>query len=195
MPLAAKNMGTRGSKEQPELTTHMARLVGLVDLGHQPGYEYQGKKIESSWQIEFTYELPRALMEDGRPHFVSEQVKVDDYEGKSIVSKMMSRVRTLDPENISNDGKDLAALLGKPCMVTLSPGNNGYVKLKGQAAVGGVPLGVEVPPLVNPTFVFDMEDPDMDLFYSFPQFKQERIVAAINYEETELCRQLLASDM
>jgi hypothetical protein len=190
MALRAENKGGPRSKEQPEVTTHMARLVGLTTLGHQPGYTHNGNEIESSWKIEFTYELPNSIMKDGRPHWVSEEVKINDFEGKGITSTMMARVRTMDPANESNDGQDLTKLLGKPCMVTLSEGTNGFVKMKGQAAVGGIPLGLEVPPLVNDPFVFDMDEPDMERYESFPPFKQEKIKRALNLEETELYRQL-----
>ena len=194
MALKAENKGGQRNSDQPTTTTHMARLVGLTDLGHQPSFIHNGQEIPSAWKIEFTYELPNSKMKDGRPHWVSEEVKINDFEGKGIISTMMARVRTLDPDNESNDGKDLTKLLDKPCMVTLSTGNNGYVRMKGQACVGGIPLGLEVPPLANPIHTFDMDDPDMELFASFPPFKQEKIKRAINFKETELFKQLALDD-
>lgn len=190
MALKAENKGGSRGGDQPALSTHMGRLVGLIDIGHQPSFLHNGKEIPSSWKVEFTYELPNSLMQDGRPHWVSEEVKVNDFEGKGITSTMMARVRTLDPTNESKDGKDLPKLLGKPCMVTLVPGNNGFVRMKGQSCVGGIPLGLEVPPLANEPFTFDMDEPDMEVFSNFPPFTQEKIKRALNFSETELYRKL-----
>lgn len=191
MALSAKGKGgPRGEKDVPEAGTHFARVVGLTDLGHQPGYEYKGEDIASAYKIELTYELVNSLMADGRPHWVSEEVNVNDFEGDGITSKMMARVRVIDRENDSNDGKDLTKLVGKPCMVSIVMNDNGYPKIKGQSAVSGVPSGVEVPALQNPTQIFDMDEPDMDLWEKFPEFKQGKIKAALNFNETAIAKSL-----
>lgn len=189
MALSAENK-KQGIKDYPEGGTHMGRLVGLTDIGHQPGWEFKGKEIPSAWKIEFTYELPNSKMKDGRPHWISEEVKVSDFEGKGITSTMMARVRTLDPKNDSKDGTDLTALLNKPCMVTVTIPESGYPKLKGLPAVSGTPMGMEVPPLENNTFVFDMDDPDMELWETFPDFKKEKIQGALNFNSTSLAKEL-----
>lgn len=192
MALAAKNYSKK-KQDAPQGGTHMARLVGLTDLGHQPGFEYQGKEIESAFKVDFTYELPNSTMEDGRPHWVTETVKVNDFEATKpggITSTMMARVRSIDPENESDNGKDLTKLLGKPCMVTVTISDKGYANVKGQAAVTAIPMGMEVPPLANDTFSFDMDSPDMDRWEAFPEFKQDIIKRALNFEETELFKQL-----
>jgi len=193
MGLKAESKGNP-NKDLPMPGTHMARLVGLTDLGHQPGFQYKGNDIPSSYKIEFTYELPNSKMKDGRPHWISEEVKVNNFEGKGITSTMMARVRTLDPENQSEDGSDLLVLLDKPCMVTVSEGDNGYPKLKGQACVSGIPMGMEVPELENPMFSFDMSDPDMDMWESFTDFKKGKIKAALDYDETKLKQELALED-
>lgn len=193
MALTAKSNNPKQA-DRPQGGTHVARLVGLTDLGHQPGFEYKGSEIPSSWKIEFTYELPNSRTKDGRPHWISEEVKVNDFEGKGITSTMMARVRTIDKDNDTNDGKDLTKMLNKPCMVTVTVTETGYVKLKGQASVSGIPMGMEVPELENDTFVFDMDDPDMELYETFPEFKKEKLKAAINYNETALAKELALED-
>lgn len=199
MALRAKSAGSK-TKDLPQIGTHTARLVGLVDLGHQPGFEWQGKEIPSSYQIEYTYELPNSLTKEGKPHWVSESVKVNDFEGKGITSTMMYRFRILDPENNGDDGQDLTSQLGGACMVTLSKGNNDYPKIKGQAAVGSIPLGMQVPELVNETFLFSNPqvdedgEVDVDMFYSFPEFKQDRIKSALDFETSKLFKALAEED-
>lgn len=162
---------------QPEVGTHVARLVGIVDLGHQPGFEYQGKPVPSSYKIRLTYELPNSKMDDGRPHWVSEEITNSDNE-KSTLS---ARVRTL-----KGTFDDLTSLLNKPCMVTLVETKNGYVKIDGQGGVGGIPAGFEAAPLSNPTFVFSLDTPDLDVFNGLPEFIQDRIRDNLDYIGSEL---------
>jgi len=191
MALKAMNKNPKSAtREQPEGGTHMARLVGLTDLGHQPGFVWGGKEIESSWKVEFTYELVSAKMADGRPFWVSEEVGVNDFEGEGITSTMMARVRTMDKNNASKDGTDLSALIGLPCMVTVTINDKGYPKLKGQASVSGIPLGMELPELANPSFTFDMDDPDMEQYSKFSDFTQGKLQKALNFNETALAKEL-----
>lgn len=195
MSLSAESKSPRKNKvDIPDAGTHMARLVGLTDIGHQPGFIWKDKKIDSSYKITFTYELVNSLMEDGRPHWVSEDVNVNDFEGDGIRSTMMARVRCIDPENESNNGKDLSKLINKPCMVTIIINDNGYPKLIGQTAVSGIPIGMEVPVLQNNTFIFDMDAPDMDVYESFSEFAQGKLKAAINFDQSELAKELAVSD-
>jgi hypothetical protein len=195
MALTAKSKHRKAKQpsEQPQAKVHVARLVGLTDLGFQPGFEYQGKEIDPADKITFTYELVNHFMEDGRPFWVSEDVTVNDFEGDGISSKMMLRVRVLDPENDTQDGKDLTKMLGNPCMVKISHNDRGYAQLKGQGAVSGAPEGFPIPELKNEIFHFSMDDPDMDLFESFSSFQKDKILAALDLNETELGRKVAES--
>lgn len=167
---------------QPDEGTHVARLVGITDMGHQPGFEWQGKKIESSYKLRLTYELPNSTMDDGRPHWVSEEITNSDNEKSTLAA----RVRTM-----RGSFNDLTTLLSKPCMITLiDKKKDGYVKIDGQGGVGGIPQGLEVAPLTNPTFTFSLEDPDMDLFEGFPEFLQDRIKNNLDYEGSVLQQRL-----
>lgn len=189
MALKAKEAKT-GNRDVPQAGNHLARLVGIVDLGHQPGYEYRGNQIPSAYKIEFTYELVNSLTEEGMPHWVSEDVKSNDYDKNGKMSNMMARVRAIDPENDSNNGKNLLALLGKPCMVSVVLNDNGYPVVRGQSAVAGVPMGMEVKELTNEVFSFDMDEPDMNVWATFPEFKQKKIKSALNYAETALLKEV-----
>ena len=194
MGLSAESKREKKVPDNPAMSTHMARLVGLVDLGHQPGFSVNGREYPSKWKTEFIYELPNSLTRDGRPHWAREDVNQDDFEGKGLTSKMMARVRSLDPDNESNNGKSLIKLLGKPCMVTLTPNKNNYPKIKGIPDVTAIPLGIEVPPLVNEPFAFDMENPDLEIWEQLGRFTREKIQRALNYKETDLYRQLTLQD-
>ena len=169
MSLIARSSKSASTVDHPTAGTHMARLVGITDLGHQPGFVYEGKEIESTFKMEFTYDF------------------VPDKPG-GFIATMMARVAALTPE--SPVDTDVSKLIGKPCMVTVSINSGGYPKVAGQGAVTGIPVGMDIPALVNDTFTFDMDDPDMDLWETFPEFKQKRIKEALNFEETELFKQV-----
>lgn len=182
MALKARSTGGAGSKEQAPVGSHLARLVGLVDLGHQPEYEWQGKTVESQFKVVFIYELVNENMEDGRPFWVDEDVKVSDYEptkpGK-ITSKMMARVRTLDGhDGDSKNGQDLTGLIGKVCMVEVFHNEGGYAKIKD---VAGCPKGFQVAELRNSPIVFNMDEEDVDTFLKFPEFRQNKIKGALDF--------------
>jgi hypothetical protein len=193
MALTAKGKNTRSTKDQdvPEKGAHMARVVGLTDLGHQPSWEWAGETIKDSYKITFTYELVGSEMEDGRPHWVSEDVNVNDFEGEGISSTMMLRVRAIDPQNETQDGQDLSKLINKPCMVTVSHNAKGYAKVKN---VGGVPMGLQVAELRNPTFSFDIDNPDLETFHSFSDFVKKKIKGALNYPNSALKKALDAEE-
>ena len=177
-------------KEQPPEGPHMARVVGLTDLGHQPEWEYQGKTQKSQFKMTLTYELVGTEMADtGMPFWVSEDINVNDFEPKpgqeGKPATMMLRVRAIDLNNETNDGKDLSKLLDKPAMVMVKLNEKGYVKIK-QESVSSVPIGIDVPPLRNSTFAFDLSDPDVNLFDSMSEFAQGKIKRAINYPADKL---------
>ncbi len=169
-------------KEQPKEGTHVARVVGITDLGHQPAFEWLGQQIESSYKVEITYELTNSLMEDGRPFHVSEQITNSDN------IKATLRIRA---ESIGADINHLESFLGKPCSVTVKHNDKGYANVKGQAAVGGIPSGMPVPPLQNPKYIFELAKPDMDLWDKMPEFRQKKILSGLDLEKTELGQQLL----
>lgn len=187
MALTARSFGAK--KDVPTEGTKIARLVGLIDLGHQPGFEYQGEMTKSNYKITFTYELTGSLMEDGRPHWVSEDVNVSDYVGDGITSKMMKRVGALDPYGtISNKGKELAKLVGLPCMVSLRLNAKGYPTIKD---VVPAPEGIPVPELKNGPQLFNMDAPDMDMYAKFSDFVKGKLNASLDLQETQLYKELL----
>ena len=180
MALKMRNTSGGGSVDVPLEGTHMGRLVGITDLDHQPGFEWQGEQIESQYKVTFTYELCNSLTKDERPHWVSEDFKVSDHER----SKMFARVKALDPTgSLSDRGNNLAGLINAPCMVEVSHNAKGYAKIGGVAsALAGYP----VPELVNDPYVFDFEDPDMEVFKRLPEFVQGKLKASLNFEGSAL---------
>jgi len=167
-------------KEQPNAGTHLARVVNITRLGLQPGFQWQGEMTEDSYKIEITYELVSENMKDGRPFWVSEEVTDTDNEKGKLYSRAMAFGVPIN---------DVSAFINRPCMVSVKHNEKGYAKVQN---VAGVPNGIPVAELRNPSSVFDIysETTDVDLFHSFPEFKRNKITSALDFKETALYRVL-----
>lgn len=183
-------------KEQPEEGAHVARLLGITDLGHQPGFVHNGKAVPSEYKLEFTYELVNTQMEDGRPFVISEEMTNKDWEDEKTgrASTLVSRCKAMCGREYKTALSDINSLLTRPCMVTVTYNDKGYARIRGQAAVGSVPSGFPIPDLQNGTYIFDQNAPDMERWESLPDFKKEKIQNGLDFHETELARILAEGD-
>lgn len=170
-------------REKPEAGVHMARVVGLTDLGHQPGFTWSGGEADSAFKFELTYELVNARMSDDRPFWVSEEVTNTDNEK----GKLRQRVSATGIQF-----SDIQSILDKPVMISIELNEKGYPKITN---VAGVPQGIEVPSLSVEPILFDIysEIPDLEAYRNMPEFKQNKITNALDFEETSLFKALDAS--
>jgi hypothetical protein len=168
------------SREQPPEGVHLARIVGLTNLGHQPGFTWAGGEAEDAFKFEITYELVATKMKDDRNFWVSEEVTNTDNEKGKLRHRIVSTGSNFD---------NIEGLVGKPVMVTLEMNAKGYPKVTN---VAGVPSGLPVPSLENETQIFDIyaSPSQKDLFLSFPEFKQNKIRSALDFNETQLSKDL-----
>ncbi len=167
-------------REQAPKGIHTARVVSLMNLGHQPGFIWSGGVAESAYKLEITYELVTAEMKDGRPFWVSEELTNTDNERGNLVQRVAAAGVTFDT---------IDDILNKPVMVTVDHNKKGYSKVQ---QISGVPQGLEVPALSNPTLYFDIyaDDPDLTQFYDMPEFKQDKFRSALDFDETNLAKAL-----
>lgn len=158
----------------------MARGVGIADIGHQPGFSWAGGEADSAYKIELTYELVDLNMKDNRPFWVTEEVTNTDNERGKLRSRFSAAGANL---------KEPKTFLNAPIMITIEHNEKGYAKITN---VTGIPQGVEVSPLSNPTKYFDIydENPDLETFHDMPDFKQTKIRNALDFEETHLAKAL-----
>ena len=186
MAIGARNTsGSKEKAEQPTAGPRLARLVGVAELGIQPGFEYQGDMKPATTQEEWIYELkgPTDKMEDGRPFWVSEGIKVSNYEPKDggFSSKMMTRVRALEQGGVNtNNGENTLSLLGEVCMVETGLTSSGWAKLK---AVTPAPAGLPVDALENEPVVFDWDNPEKAVWDRLGGLTKRKIQEALDYEE------------
>lgn len=181
----------KGATDQPaDGIPQYARVVGMAYLGVQPEWEWAGKKNAPEEQFEITYELPNSKMEDGRPHWLSEQVSInfnDGGENPQFKSKLMRRVTALCPNGEADNGYNLNAFINQICMVTPQHNKKGYAKI-GPSAVAGVPVGTAVPELENQTFnLLDWDTVTKAQWGSLPSpLTKKKIQGADNYPTSKL---------
>ena len=200
MPLnAGKIKAPQGSgvqQEPLEPGNYLARLVQVIDLGLQPQQPYQGQDKPPAYEVMLTYELGTEFIldEDGnpvedKPRWISETMPLHSLD--SDLAKSTKRIKTLDPKLES--GGDLTKLVNSPCTVTVVTRPSKKDPAKIYMNVGNVtpPMkGVPVPELVNPPKVFDLGDPDMEIFGSLPEWLQEKVKSNLEYQGSILQQKL-----
>lgn len=167
-------------REQASEGVHMARVQGLTNLGHQPGFTWSGGEADSAYKLELTYELVDLKMNDDRPFWVSEDVTNTDNERGKLRGRCSAA---------GIDIKNIDSIIDKPVMVTIEHNEKGYAKI---VNVTGVPQGITVGALSNPVNLFDIydEQPNLEAFESMPEFKQNKIRSALDFSDTPLAKAL-----
>lgn len=176
--------------EQPNLEPGLypARLVQIIDLGLQPQRPYMGQPKPPANEIMLTYELVDSFMidKDGKeledkPRWVSETIPLLNL--KADKAKSTQRYMALDPTVA--DGGDFVKQIGKPVNVNIvnNKGKDGKVYDNVSAIAPMRPRDAKrTPELVNPSKVFVLDDPDLEVFNSLPEWLRDKIKENLNYE-------------
>jgi hypothetical protein len=159
----------------PPAGMHIARCYRLIDLGTQPK-SYQGqpkgeaRKIMASWEL-----LGEERTPDGKPFTISKSWFLSMHEKASLRKDLESwrgKPFTVDEEC----SFDVSKLLGAYCLLNViqeaGTDNNTYTKIK---AITPLIKGMPKPDPVNPNFIFDADEPDMEAFEKFSDKMKELI--------------------
>jgi hypothetical protein len=179
--------------------TYPARLCQLIDLGLQPR-SYKGEKKDPAREIMLTYEFVDEFLkdEDGnddpdKPRWLSESMPLFNLEADR--AKSTARYLALDPTQ-EHEG-DFVKLLGVPCLVTIVH-NKGKGDRVFENIAGVAPMrekdAKKCPELVNEPRVFDLEEPDMEVFLGLPKWVRDKIVSNLEFEGSELSKLLKDGD-
>lgn len=169
--------------EALEPGAYPARVVQILSLGLQPQRAFQGEDKPPKPEIYVTYELLDEFMldEDGnevkdKPRWISERIPMHSLD--SDLAASTKRYYALDPEN--NYGGDWAKLISVTCMVTITnyvpkTGKNAGVTRDKVYSVSSMRAkdAEKAGDLVNPPKLFDIDDPDMVVFKSLPEWLQK----------------------
>lgn len=191
MALNANNVPQGGKQfakqEEIEIGNYPSRLVQILDMGSRPkelwneatnAYEPTGPILP---HIMLSYELGTEFMKDeegndieNKPRWISEEMPL--YNLQSDKATSTKRYLTFDPRKV--DGGDWTKQIAKPVTLTIVQNK------KGKSKIGGVtpPMkGMMTPELVNPPKIFDLDEPDMEIFSSLPQWVQDKIKSNVTY--------------
>jgi hypothetical protein len=149
-----------GDYKDAPVGTHIARCVGLIDLGTQK-HEYQGKTSIRRQNI-IRWELPTELMDEGgsagKPFTVSKFYTTSLHEKANLYADLVNwRGREFTPEELA--GFEEKNLLDKVCMVSLTENDKGKVRV---TALIAKPKTMECPPRVNDLVYFSLEPDRFD---------------------------------
>ena len=171
--------GSTKEFEQAPSGNHVARSIGLIDLGTQTG-EWQGKPTVRR-QIVVRWELPTETMQDGKPFIVSKFYTASLGERATLRAHLTAwRGREFTSQELmSFHAKNI---LGKPCLLNVIHSDSGKARVEG---VSSLPKGMEVPAQINPTVYFSLEREEFDdkVFESLPEFYKELIRKSPEYME------------
>jgi len=172
----------------PALGVHVARLVGVVDMGLQLRSAYKGVEKPACGKIALTFELTDDFIEiDGvkRPRWISKSENAFS----SPQANLTALVAALDPANQFAGDLGKMAEAGLPCLITISPKtdvNGNPIEGVRISQVGGTPPGLAVSPLQNPSFVFDFDRPTEPSWEKLLKWQKDQIKQALNYPGSSL---------
>jgi len=181
-----------GSKQDPiAVGAYPARVVQVLDLGLQAQRPYQGKEKPPVHEIMLTYELTDefCLDEDGnedneKPRWISENFPL--YSLDADLAKSTKRYFSLDPDEVH--GGDFTALIDTPCMVTVTQREHADKIYNNVGSISGMRPkdAARCPELVNPPKIFLLDEPDLTIFGSLPQWMQDKIKGNLEYAGSAL---------
>lgn len=194
-PKGSKNTKFVEQKNIPA-GVYPARLVQLIDFGLQSQKPYKGQDKPPVNEIGLTYELVDEFMLDesgkpieDKPRWISETLPF--YGLYADKAKSTLRYLAFDPSQ--EWGGDFSRAITQPVNVTVvnNPGNNGKVYDNVASIAAMRPRDAEkCPELVNEPRVFDLDNPDLKVFESFPEWIRDKIKGNLNYEGSKLQKML-----
>ena len=189
---APKSSGGGNKADPMEAGNYLGRVVQVLDLGLQKQRPYQGQEKPPVQELMLTYELGTEFLKDeegndreDKPRWISETFPLHHIDVD--LAKSTKRIKTLDPAN--DLAGDFSQLINFPCTITIVNNVDKKDNTKIYNNVGNVtpPMkGFPVPELVNPPKVFDLDEPDMEIFGSLPDWLQEKISGNLNFNGSAL---------
>ncbi len=175
-----------GSQSEPiEAGTYFGRCYSMVHLGTLKE-EYLGE-VKLMNKVRLTFELPTELKvfkeENGeQPCVISKEFTLSLSE-KSNLLKFLNSWRGVALSDAERQAFDIVKLVGAPCMITISHKTSATGKTYAEiSGIGKVMKGMEVPPQVNPSVVFSVNQFDPLIFATFPDFIKDKISSSAEYQ-------------
>ena len=156
---------------------HVAVCYRIIDLGTQ-ATQFGDKR-----QVMFSWELPNELMETGEPFIVnSRRLTLSGNEKGNLRIMLESwRGRAFSKEDFATF--TIESVLGKPCLLNIVHETNAetqktYAVVK---AVTPIPKGTQAPAAHNPITFFSLDEFEIDVFESLPDYYKDLIATTPEY--------------
>jgi len=195
MPVNAKTASGGGDfvrQEAMDAGTYPCRVVQAIFFGLQEQRPFKGTPKDPRDEVGYTYEFldEFCLDDDGeedkeRPRWLSERFPVHNIEVDNATSS--KRIKVLDPED-NLDG-DFLAVIGTPCMVTITKTvNKKDQEVNYVATISAMREkdAKKAAVLVNEATVFDVDEPNQEVFDSFPDWIKEKLRTNLGYKGSAL---------
>lgn len=192
------NGGNKNFVEQPVLEpgAYPIRLAQIIDLGVQPQRPYKGEAKPPAHMIMLTYEFVDEFLidEEGeeiedKPRWISEDFPL--YNLQSERAKSTQRYYAFDPkEDHEGEWPELTGACANAMVNTfvLKSGPNAGKEKNGIQSLSAMRPrdAAKTPELQNPPKVFVLDEPDMEVFKSLPEWLQEKIKGNLGYKGSAL---------
>lgn len=194
MALNARNLPRQGGGAKQavmEAGTYPARVVQVIDLGVQEQRAFKGVAKPPAQTIMLTYEFldefcvdEEGEVQEDKPRWLSERFPLFSLEAD--LAKSTKRYYALDPDE--NFGGDFTLLVGSTCMVTINVYESKGEDKNGISSVTAMrpKEALKAPELVNPSKVFVIDNPDLEVFKSLPDWMQKTIKDSLEFEGSAL---------
>jgi len=166
-------------RENPPEKTYPARLIGIYDIGKQPGFD-EGDPAKA--QLVFTYELlGKEKTSEGKNFCVSEFLTVSLNAKATLVKRLQTMKAPIKKKSDDwytiPDNYSLSELLGDVCMVVVKHNT------KGNAKVDSViePMeGLTIAEATNELGYLDLDgDEDISQLEAAPEWIKKKVAARI----------------
>jgi hypothetical protein len=182
-----------GSFERCPSGVHLARCYRIVDVGTQKS-EYMGQvkylhKVMLGWEIHGSDEQGKSLtMNDGRPFAIFKNYTLSWAEKANLRLDLQSwRGKPFTQEEMRKF--DLNNVMGAWCMLNVieRQGQNGntYANVGGITPVPAIIKQAGYPKAINPNELFNLQEPNMDLFATFSDSLKAKIQASPEWQKLQ----------
>ena len=163
----------------------------MIDLGIQPQRAFNGEDKKPAHEVYFTFELCDTFMVDkdgnevlDKPRWVSTSIPLHPLVADRAKSTKLADA--LDSKRELNG--DFARMVGFPVNVSVTStpkGDKVYTNIVGFTEMRARDAA-KLEELKNPPKVFDLDDPDLEVFNALPQWLQDKIKGNLGYERSIL---------
>lgn len=177
MGLTATQSGGGDFEMTPE-GTYIGRCYRIIDLGTQTSAKFgsQQHKVMVSWELLDD----KVKMEDGRPFSVHQTYTVSLSDKAKLRADLEAwRGKKFTKEEL--EGFDLTNVLGAYCMIQVVHSDDGqFANVNAIMSYKG-----DKPEPVNPDLVFDIDEPDMQIFNSLSDNMKAKIMQAPEWDKSK----------